>query len=349
MKYALVLVGMISVIALAGGEFATGGSELYKINGYNNFYLTMFGEEGANPANGFTIYNWTQWAPTLNETFSGKISFETMYGAASDYTLKLNDAYLNFNIIEELALMGGRFKVPFGYAYTRSAATNPYLYRAAVTGESDFTAFGGRDIGLCAVADFGPVVMDVAYTNGTDNNADTLVNKQFTARLQAEPADWMGLGVAMAVIGEPEIPDSSDSWSATGMDIFAHADYPLSEGATLNFEGEYMMLGFQGPEIEDVENKDATSYYASLGATFGVDMGIVTGVQPVVRYESFTPAHQLLSGAEEPEIGETFIDFALNLHTGDMNRIQIGARNFGFENDEMDGYTDMYLNWRMLF
>jgi hypothetical protein len=133
------------------------------------------------------------------------------------------------------------------------------------------------------------------------------------------------------------------------MDIFAYADYPLSESATLNFEGEYMMLGVQAPEVEGLENNDATSYYASLGATFGVDMGIVTAVQPVIRYEGFTPSYQLLSGADAPEIGLTFIDFALNFHTGEMNRIQVGARNFGFENSEIDGYTDMYLNWRMLF
>jgi len=358
MRYALILVGLVTMLATADGVFATGGSELYKINGYSNFTLTMFGMEGNNPANGFSFYNCTQWSPKVTDIFAGRLAFDTYYGygSSTDCTLKLADAYLTFDVLPELTLMGGRYKLPFGYAYTRSGSSMSYLYRAAVASTPDFTNFGARDLGLCLTADFGPVNLDLSYSNGTAAKADTAWNKQFTARIQAMPAEWMGLGAAVAIIGQPEIEvaDTSgtytiDSWSATGIDVFAHADYPMSESATLNFEGEYMMLGFAGPDVDDFENKDAASYYGSLGATFGVDMGIITAIQPALRYESFTPSYQLAEGADEFENGLTYLDFGLNFHTGPMNTIQVGARNYGFENEDIEGYTDMYLNWRMLF
>jgi len=117
MRYALVLIGLVSVLALAGGEFATGGSEMFKFSGYTKFRLAMYGQENNNPGSSFNVYNYTQWSPRVNEMFNGVLSFDTKYGfGSSDATLKLCDAYLNMIIIPELSLMGGRFKVPFGNA-----------------------------------------------------------------------------------------------------------------------------------------------------------------------------------------------------------------------------------------
>lgn len=351
MKYALVLIGLVSVLALAGGEFATGGSEMFKFSGYSKFRLAMYGEEHSNPGSSFNLYNYTQWSPRISEMFNGVLSFDTYYGyGSSDVTLKLSNAYLNMSIIPELSLMGGRFKVPFANAFCCSGSALPFYDRAYIVTRTDFKNFGGYDIGASLMANFGPVGLDLAYTNGTDAIADTTCNKQFTARLQAFPAEWLGLGAAVAIIGQPALGgDSTDSWSATGMDIYAHADYPLSESAVLNFAGEYMMLGYAGPDVDNMENKDAMSYYASLGATFDVDMGAITAIMPAIRYESFTPSYQLASGGTEPENGQTIIDFCLNLHTGNMNTFQIGGRNMGYENADIEGYTDMYAGWRMKF
>jgi hypothetical protein len=34
---------------------------------------------------------------------------------------------------------------------------------------------------------------------------------------------------------------------------------------------------------------------------------------------------------------------------GPANVLQIGARNYSYETDAMDGYTDIIVNWRMNF
>lgn len=39
---------------------------------------------------------------------------------------------------------------------------------------------------------------------------------------------------------------------------------------------------------------------------------------------------------------------ALDLTSG-KNTLMLGARNYGFENGDIDGYTNIYLNWRMNF
>jgi len=180
------------------------------------------------------------------------------------------------------------------------------------------------------------------------------MNKQFTASLVAEPMDWMTIGAGVAMIGQPALLDTllsidTDSWSATGIDFYLLADYPINESATLNFAGEYMMLGRTGEELESVEKKDGTDYYVSLGGKFDVDMGAITAIQPAVRYESYSPSYLLASGADEPEDNQTIIDFCLNLHAGNMNTFQLGGRNMGYEDGDLEGYTDIYASWRMKF
>ena len=358
MKYAIGLLALVTMVSLAGGEFATGGSEMFKFSGYSKFRFAMFGCEDCNPANSFNFYNYVAWSPRVNDMFNGVLAFDTKYGfGSSDATLKLCDAYLNMNIIPELSLMGGRFKVPFGNAFCCSGSMLPFYDRAFVTGTGKgimqgFHNFGGYDIGANLRANFGPVVVDLAYTNGTDAIADTTVNKQFTARLVATPAEWLDIGAAVAMIGQPALLDTAasidtDSWSATGMDFYLTADYPISETAVLNFAGEYMMLGVAGEDLETMEKKSGSDYYASLGATFDVEMGAITSIMPAVRYESYTPPYMLASGDTEPENGQTIIDFCLNLNAGSMNTFQIGGRNMGYEDADMEGYTDMYASWRM--
>lgn len=351
MKYAIALLALVTMLALAGGEFATGGSEMFKFSGYSKFRFAMYGEENNDPGNSFNFYNYTQWSPRVNDMFNGVLAFETKYGfGSSDFTLKLNVAYLNMNIIPELALMGGRFKLPFGNAFCCSGSALPFYDRAYVVTTSDFANFGGYDIGANLKANFGPVVVDLAFTNGTDAVADTTMNKQFTARLVAMPAEWVGIGAAVAMIGQPALvteQSETDSWSATGMDFYATVKYPLSESATLNFAGEYMMFGVYGEDLETEEKKSGSDYYASLGATFDVDMGAITAIMPAIRYENYSPSYMLASGGTEPENGQTIIDFCLNLHTGTMNTFQIGARNMGYEDADIEGYTDFYASWRM--
>jgi hypothetical protein len=53
---------------------------------------------------------------------------------------------------------------------------------------------------------------------------------------------------------------------------------------------------------------------------------------------------------EETEDNKTAIDFCVNLDLSSAaNTLQLGARNYGFELEDIDGYTDIYANWRMNF
>ena len=60
------------------------------------------------------------------------------------------------------------------------------------------------------------------------------------------------------------------------------------------------------------------------------------------------------SGIEEEgvemEDNSTALDFCVGLDlTSGKNTLMLGARSYGFEDEDVDGYTDMYLNWRMNF
>lgn len=358
MKIAVLLVTVMALVAASAGDFATGGSDLFEFSGYSKFRFAIWGREGHDPANGFDLYNRTTWAPRVSESLSAKLSFDTRYGftanydstqgyVSDDYTLKLVEACGRLNFSPEISLTGGRFKLPFGYGYNRPGGSIPFYDRVMFASDSTFAGYGGLDVGILLSTDFGPVVIDLAYTNGTDSRADTTMNKQFTTRLSSTPARWLGLGAAAAITGQPEM-GPVDQWSATGLDFYAFGSYPLTEKITLDYEGEYIILPFRGPVVDNMINESGGDYYFSLAAAHQVDMGILTAVQPAVRYEILSPPEQVSSGVPVPERDRSAIDFCLNLHTGPMNTIQLGGRNYSYQSGD-EGHTDVYVNWMMLF
>ncbi len=358
MKAAMTVMVVMALTAAASGEFATGGSDLFSFSGYNNFRFAVWGRDGHDPGNGFDFYNRTTWSPRVSEMLSAMISFDTRFGFTSwdsvastylsdDYTLKLAEAYGTISFTPEISLSGGRFKLPFGFGYNRPGSSIPYYDRVIAASAPVFDMYGGKDIGVMVSTDFGPVVIDLAYTNGTDSHADTTVNKQFTARLSASPAEWVALGGAVAIIGQPEM-EAMDSWSAAGLDFYTYGDYPLASGLTLNYEGEYLVFPWPGPVMDNMVNESGGDYSFSLAGTQDVELGILTAIQPAVRYEMLSPPEQVFSGDPVPETDMSALDFCLNLHTGEMNTVQIGWRSYSYENGD-DGHTDVYVNWRMLF
>ncbi|MCC6870770.1 MAG: hypothetical protein IT351_00145, partial [Candidatus Fermentibacter sp.] len=54
-------------------------------------------------------------------------------------------------------------------------------------------------------------------------------------------------------------------------------------------------------------------------------------------------------GADDPEDNRGAIDFCSNFHMGSHNTVQIGIRNYSFQDENTDGYTDIILNWLMSF
>lgn len=357
MKLVLLLVTLSVLTGVFAGDFATGGSDLFRFSGYSKYRFAMWGREGHDPANGFDLYNRTTWAPRVSESLSARLSFDTRYGftaydstigyVSNDYTLKLVEAYGRLSFSPEISLTGGRFKLPFGYGYNRPGGSIPFYGRVLSASDTTFSGYGGLDVGMLLSTDFGPVVIDLAYTNGTDSRADTTMNKQFTARLSSTPARWLGVGAAAAIIGQPEM-DPVDQWSATGLDFYAYGSYPITGKTTLDYEGEYMILPFRGPVADNMINESGGSYYFSLAAAHQVDMGMLTAVQPAVRYEILSPPEQVSAGVPVPETDRSAIDFCLNLHTGAMNTVQLGGRSYSYQSGD-EGHTDVYVNWRMLF
>jgi len=351
MKKAIAFVMIVSVAALAAGEFATGGSEMVRFRGSGLFRWDFYGASGANPENSMSSCAIIDWLPKLNNNVDGQFSLE-LYSSSGN--IRLTDLFLNLHLTENITLKGGQFKLPFGYANTLSSATMPFAYRAAVLPAPDFMAYGGRDIGACLSVGLDLMALDLALTNGTGNNsmADTIVNKQFTARLTADPMDWLKLGVSAAIIGQPEQQSGEiavGSWNSMALDIFAVADYALSESADLHFAGEYMNLGYAGPEVEGFEYNDGNVMLFTVAASFATGADFVQSVRPAVRFEVFSPMNYYLPNSE-PEDNKTAIDFCLNLDLFSRNNtLQIGGRNYGYENENLSGYTDLYANWRMNF
>jgi hypothetical protein len=281
-------------------------------------------------------------------------------------TLQVCDAFLNMNIVPELSIKAGQFKIPFGWAYNSSGGGQYFLDRAAVTDTGDFGNFGGRDVGLALHGQLDMVGVDVSYFNGTGTytDADTTVNKEFAALLTVKATDWLTIAGGTAMIGQPNHQEmvitedtlgadtsylSVKEWSATGIDAYVLVDYPISETANLIFQGEFMQTGYAGPDITNYEKTAGTAYYATLGANFGLENSFLSGIMPVIRYESLSPATNFASGATEPKDNTTVMDFGLNCYLTPRNTIQIGGRNVSYEADNVDGYTDMYLGWRMNF
>ena len=356
MKYALGLLALVAMLSFAGSTFDGGCAETFGINGYTKAWIYMFGAENNDPANTFRGYNWTSFVGRLNENVSGcvGVQFNSWNGNSS---LQVCDAFLNMNIVPELSIKAGQFKIPFGWAFNSSGGGQFFLDRAAVTGTSDFGNFGGRDVGVNLHGQFDMVGIDVAYFNGTGTytDADTSQNKEFAALLTIKATDWLTIAGGAAMIGQPELHDDStgvliqEKWSATGIDGYVLVDYPISETADLIFQGEFIQAGYAGPDYTNYEKKSGTAYYATLGANFGLANSFLSGIMPVVRYESLSPATILASGATEPEDNTTVMDFCLNCYLTPKNTIQIGGRNVSYEAEGVDGYTDMYLGWRMNF
>ncbi len=200
---ALAFVMILSALAFAAGEFSTGGSELLKFKGTGSFRWDFYGTENIDPDNNMSSCAIIDWLPTLNEYVDGQFSIE-LYSNSGNF--KLTDLFLNLHLTENVALRGGQFKVPFGYAYTLPSSTMPFGSRAATAGHPNFNVYGGRDIGACLVVDLDAVDFDLALTNGTgDNNtAENNVNNQFTARAVASPMEWLNVGASVAMVGAPE-------------------------------------------------------------------------------------------------------------------------------------------------
>ena len=140
-----------------------------------------------------------------------------------------------------------------------------------------------------------------------------------------------------------------DTFSFSAMDFYGIVKYPLSETMDLHLTGEYLMLGLDSPDVEGMEKTDGTAMTVALGATFGIDGALITGITPMIRYETISPAYMAAEGADEPEDDYGAIDFCGNIHMGSNNVLQLGARSYSFQSEDVDGYTDIILNWRMNF
>jgi hypothetical protein len=342
----LCTVALVSAVALAGGEFGTGGSELMKFKGYNMLSFNLWGEEDAAPANGFRVVSEFSWNPTITDWMKAKVSLK--YKSKSETGLfVLEDVYASMELADGFSIMGGQYKRPFGYGYTRSGSSMLFMDRPLFTDWSTFKQYGKRDIGLNACVAFDPVQFDLSYTNGRGANKDESIEdgKQFTVRGLIEPMDWLTFGAAFGIHNGGYESDSTSTWSSNGFDVYAVVDYPVSDDVDLNFVGEYMSLG-SPQDDEGVTLNNGSAYTALLGAKFGLGDGLVTAIQPAVRYEMISPDYV---GDTDPENDYGAIDFCLNLHMGSLNTLQLGGRNYTFEDDSTDSWTDMYLNWRMKF
>ncbi len=352
MRAFMAAVLVLAAVSLAAGEFSTGGSELLKFKGTGYFRWDFYGQEDINPENNMSSFFTIDWLPTLNSFVDGKINLEL---SSTNGSIKLADMYLNLNLSENLSLMGGQFKVPFGYANTRSGGSMYFADRAYTASVGDYRNYALRDNGICLVASFEPVTIDLAYFNGMGANkiADNDRSRQLAARVSADASEWLTLGAAFSSIGQPEIEDTTgttDSWSSSGIDVFAVVKYPLGQGSKLFFEGEYAMLGRTGADVEGMEKSDGSCMSLGVAAEFAVGEGFVRAVRPAVRYDMVNPSTMLAEGADEPENNVTALDFCVGLDlTSGRNTLMLGARNYGFESESVDGYTNMYLNWRMNF
>lgn len=339
---------LLASSALAAGEFSTGAAELLKFKGTGYFRWNMYGGEEVNPDNNMSSFFTIDWLPKLNSFVDGKINLEF---SSTNGSIKLADLYLNLNLTENFSLMGGQMKVPFGYAYTRSGGSMYFADRAFISSADDYKNYAMRDNGLCLVASFEPVTVDLGFFNGTGANgmADNDWNNQFAARISADAMEWLTLGAAFTTIGQPEVEEVTESWSSSGIDVFGVVNYPMSETAEMFFEGEYAMLGAVGPEMEGVTMNDASCMSVALGAEFAVGEGFLQAVRPAVRYDMVNPSGIEEEGVEM-EDNSTALDFCVGLDlTSGKNTLMLGARSYGFEDEDVDGYTDMYLNWRMNF
>lgn len=352
MKRALIVLAVIALVASAG-DMISGGSDLTKFTGHASFRWTMNGYEDINPSSTMSTYSYISWLPKLNEYVDGKIGATITTPGDEDFEVCY--AYLNLHFADNFTLAAGQMNIPFGYAYTRSSGSMYFADRSAIL-SGNFSKYGGKDNTAMITAEFAPVTVDLALSNGTGmrNTADNDINKQFAARLAVDPTEWLTIGGSVTMIGNPDYttPDSIevDAFSSNGMDFFAVANYPVSPTGTFRFVGEYMILGYPQEAAEGWEDSDETGMSIMAGYDMELDGDVFVRVMPAVRYDSVNPWDAILEGGDELEDGETFIDFSVNVGLfSNLNTLQIGARNYGFENSDIDGYTDIYAKWRMNF
>jgi len=354
MRFVLAVLLVMTMLSFAGSTFSGGCADTFGIKGYTKAWAYIYGAENSDPACTFRAYNWTSFVGRLNDNVYGCVGaqFKTWNGNSS---LQVCDAFLNMNIVPELSIKAGQFKIPFGWAFNCSGGGLYFLDRAAMAGTTEFNKFGGRDIGISLHGQFDWVGVDLGYFNGngTYTDADTSHNKEFTAQLTIAPTEWLTVAGGVAMIGQPELSDSGvvvqDEWTASGINAYALVDYPISENADLIFQGEFLQAGYAGPELIGGEWEAGTAYYAMIGADFALANSFLTNIMPAVRYESLSPYQYVVTGDEALKDNTTILDFCLNCYLTPKNTIQIGGRNFSYENENMDGYTDMYLGWRMNF
>ncbi|MCK5036544.1 MAG: hypothetical protein KAS73_11670, partial [Candidatus Sabulitectum sp.] len=312
---------------------------------------SMFGAEGADPSSTMGTYSYVSWVPKLNEYVDGKIG--ATITTPSDENFEVCYAYLNLHFTDNFTLSGGQMNIPFGYAYTRSSGSMLFADRSMIVG-GDFGNYGGKDNMAVLTAKFAPVTVDLALSNGVSMRAAAIdsTNKQFTARLAVDPTEWLTIGGSMAMVGEADDDDTEDvdeSWSSNGIDIFAVANYPVTSTGTLNFVGEYMILGQTGVIAEDADSNDGSCMSVMLAYDAQLNGDVIMAIQPAVRYDMVDPI------ADVDDNNYTAIDFCVGVEVfSNKNTFQIGARNYGFENTDVENggtesYTDIYAKWRINF
>lgn len=345
MKTALVLLTLVTVMAFAG-EFATGGAEMWKFNGYGIFRLDIFGQEEADPDMGFSNCGDLAWTPQLNDMLSAKaeLGFD-----ADDNGIDLLDSYLNMTPADGFSIRGGQFKRMFGWGYLESTTAMLFPDRPLYTSDALFGLYGRRDIGLMLLGDFDMFTIDMAYTNGIVDTEETDSNKQFTVHGTVMPAEWVTIGAALGMYAMDSEAEEDETVSSTGIDVYGLVEYPATETIDIHFTGEYLMLGAPVEDVEGVENTDGSVMTIAGGATFGLQGDMITGITPMLRFEQISPATQLPEEAEAPEDNYGAIDFCANIHMGTHNTLQLGARNYSFEAEGVDGYTNIIANWVMKF
>ncbi|NLP04837.1 hypothetical protein GX411_02650 [Candidatus Fermentibacteria bacterium] len=349
MKLAAVLL-VLATVAFAAGEFSTGGAELWKFKGWGTFRMVMYGQEEADPDMAFSSVWDLAWEPKLNDYLSARaeLSMDAASSTSNGYA-DIWDAYLNLMPADGFCIRGGQFKRNIGWGFLESSTALLFPDRPLYTGYSVFGKYGKRDIGAMLVGDFDMFSIDMAYTNGVVEGAETDSNKQFTIHATVEPAEWATIGAGMGMYAADDTTAEDESFSSSAIDLYGIVNYPMSETMDLHFTGEYMMLGMPAPDVEGMEKTDGTVMTAALGATFDINGALITGITPMIRYETISPAYMAAEGADEPEDDYGAIDFCGNIHMGSNNVLQIGARSYSFQNEDVDGYTDIIVNWRMNF
>lgn len=350
MRNVITVALIVAMAAMASGEFSTGGAELLKFKGYVISTFNMYGEEleDGETNSDFDVIATIEWLPVLNDWVDAKIAFKaqpTKYtGTYEDLSLTTEDIAINMHFTENLTFSMGHFKKPFGYNYFISGSSLFFRDRAMV---ADMIGdFGKRDIGANLNADFGMVDIDLTYSNGEgDNEPEDDDLKNFNVRAMIYPTEGIMVGAAMGTNSEYADSTNQDTYSATGMDFFATADFPLSSTSDLHIAGEYLMIG--DTMDDDIDYTDASGYAFTVVANFDLEGEMIQAVRPAIRYENINPGY---AGDEDPENDMGAIDFCLNLDLySSKNTAQIGMRNYSFQDEETDGYTDMYFGWRMKF